>query len=79
MPKYTRQELEQLLHDHYYGKFCHLALPLQQEVYGICDGIAVDHNGIIIINMKDRRYECSLECLKDYFKVLSNPKEKLKQ
>lgn len=70
MSQYTRKELEALLSKHYYGKFCHLNLPLQQETYGICDEITVDYNGEVIIQIKGRRYIASLECLTEYFKVI---------
>lgn len=70
--EYSRVELEKVLDQKYKGKYISFTYPGYQQVHGICNRVAFDHNGMVILSIGEKRYEVSLESLRDCTRVLRN-------
>ena len=67
---YTREELESTLSAYYKRKLCSFSYPGKDIVSGIVDELAVDHDGTVIVHIRGKRYESSLEAFQDCIKIL---------
>jgi len=70
--KYTRQELEDLFTKQYRGKVLRFAYPGQQPRHGICNEVAFDHNGNLILDIAGWRCSVSLESVKQIVHIVRN-------
>ena len=67
---YTRTELEELLSTHYKGKLCSFSYPGKEIIHGIVNELSVDHQGNVILQIDNTRYEVSLEAFQDCTKII---------
>lgn len=70
MAEYTRAELEAKLEKKYKNRCITLTYPGYKSTTGKVDVVAVDHHGDVIVQMNDKRYQISLESIKEVIKIL---------
>lgn len=68
--KFTRAELEKKFEDRYLNKCIRMSYPGYPSTTGKVDKIAVDHHGVLILQMNEKRYQISLESIKDVIQLL---------
>lgn len=73
-PQVTVPEMETKLTNRYKGKYCSFTYPGFQTIMGKVDAIALEYikEPIVVIQMNDKRYTCSLESITDCLKLLKN-------
>ena len=67
----TRQEAESILNRRFYNKVCCFTYPGYKSVFGKVDQIAIDHKGVIVIQINNERYTCSSESLNECLTLLT--------
>lgn len=70
----TATEFETALQRRYKGKNCSLSIPRYDTVHGLVDEITLDVKNPpeVIIQMNERRYTVSPECITECLKKLKN-------
>lgn len=68
--KYTRAQLEEKFELKYKGHWITFSYPGYKPVTGRVDEIAVDHHGMVIIQMNNNRYTVSPDGVNETIKVL---------
>lgn len=70
MKTVTREQAEKILHDRFYNKMVSFKYPGYPAIQGKVDDIAFD--GVeIIVQINDKRYTCSVECLNECLTLLT--------
>lgn len=67
---YTRDELEKKFEKMYRNRCIRLTYPGYPPAVGKVDVVAVDHNGNLVIQMNEKRYQVSLESVTEVIKLL---------
>lgn len=68
--KYTRAQLEEKFEKRYKGHWIKFSYPGYAPVTGRVDEVAVDHHGMLILQLNNNRYTVSLDGVNDTIKIL---------
>jgi hypothetical protein len=68
--EYTRPQLEEKLSGKYKNRVVTITYPKYPPVTGKIDEVAVDHHFNVIIQMNNKRYSISPECVYECVKLL---------
>lgn len=72
-PRLTPVQMENRLQQKFKGKYCSYTYPGYKPVMGKVDEISIEYvrEPIVVIQMNDKRYTCSLESTPDCLKLLN--------
>jgi hypothetical protein len=70
--KISLAQAEEVLHKRYYKRYVKLTIPGYEPVHGRIDNIAIDTSKapVIVLDVNDKRYTVSPECLKECIEFL---------